>query len=69
MKKVIHAVVADVSVSSGGIIRLSKRLVEKIGVKPGDRLVILKENPSDQIIIQFQREDKVIFRLSGKVMG
>ena len=59
------AVMADISVSSGGILRLSKRLIERIGVKSGDRLVVLKENPSKKIIIQFQRDDDVIFRLEG----
>ena len=60
------AVMADISVSSGGILRLSKRLIERIGVKSGDRLVVLKENPSNKIIIQFQRDDNVIFRLEGE---
>ena len=60
------AVMADISVSSGGILRLSKRLIERVGVKAGDRLVVLKENPSNKIIIQFQRDDNVIFRLEGE---
>ena len=59
------SVLADMSVSTGGIIRLSKRLIEKIGVESGDRLVVLKDNPNNKIIIQFQRDDEVIFRLEG----
>jgi hypothetical protein len=59
------AVISDISVSSGGVLRLSKKLMERIGVKSGDRLVIMKDNPGDKVIIQFQRNDNVIFRLEG----
>jgi bifunctional DNA-binding transcriptional regulator/antitoxin component of YhaV-PrlF toxin-antitoxin module len=59
-------VVAVMSVSTEGIIRLSKNLIERIGVKAGDRLVVMKEN--DEYIIQIQREDKVIFRFKGKII-
>ena len=58
-------VLADIAVSTEGIIRLPKKLVERIGVKYGDRLVVLKEG--EDVIIQFQREDDVVFRLRGKV--
>lgn len=58
-------VLAIMSVSTGGVIRLTKRLVENLGLKSGDRLVILKED--DKIIIQFQRGDKIIFRFGGEI--
>jgi hypothetical protein len=56
-------VISVMSVSTEGVIRLSKNLIDRIGAEAGDKLVVLKEN--DKIIIQFQREDEVIFRLEG----
>jgi hypothetical protein len=60
-------VISTISISTGGVLRLSKKLLEKIDVSKGDRLVILKENPSNEIILQFQRKDKIIFGLKGKI--
>jgi len=59
-------VISVMSVSTEGVIRLSKNLIDRIGTESGDKLVVMKEN--DKIIIQFQREDDVIFRLEGKTV-
>jgi hypothetical protein len=59
------SVLADMSVSSGGVLRLSKRLIERIGARPGDRLVVLKDNQNNKVIIQFQRDDNVVFLFEG----
>jgi antitoxin component of MazEF toxin-antitoxin module len=59
-------VISVMSVSTEGVIRLSKNLIDRIGTESGDKLVVMKEN--DKIIIQFQREDDVIFRLEGKAV-
>jgi hypothetical protein len=56
-------VISVMSVSTEGVIRLSKNLIDRIGTEFGDKLVVMKEN--DKIIIQFQREDEVIFRLDS----
>lgn len=59
-------VISVMSVSTEGVIRLSKNLIDRIGTESGDKLVVMKEN--DTIIIQFQREEDVIFRLEGKTV-
>ena len=59
------ALLAVMSVSTEGVIRLSKSLTEMLGVKSGDKLVVMEEN--DKIVIQFQRHDKVFFCFKGEI--
>ena len=56
---------ADMAVSSGGSLRLSKTLMEKTGVKPGDRLIIMQDTENPKITLQIQRGNKVILRLNN----
>jgi hypothetical protein len=53
------------SVSIGGILSLSKRLIENIGERKRDRLVVLNDNNSKKDLIQSQRDDDVIFRFEA----
>ena len=52
------------TISNGGILRLNKSLIKNIGVKPGDRLIIMQDDESLKLTIQILRENEVILRLS-----
>lgn len=58
------SVIGMMSISTGGIIRLSKKLIELIGAQADDKLVILKTG-EDLYTIQIQRDDEVIFAFEG----
>lgn len=60
----MKAVIGDMTISNGGVLRLNKSLVESLGVKPGDRLIIMRDTGSSKITIQLQRGNEVILRLS-----
>ena len=60
----MKAVIGDMTISTGGTLRLNKGLMERMRMKPGDRLIILQDIESTKITIQVQRESKVIFRLN-----
>jgi len=60
----MKVVIGDMTISTGGVLRLNKYLVEKMNVKPGDRVIIMQDTETSQITIQIQRENKVIFLLN-----
>ena len=60
----MKAVIGDMTISSGGILRLNKSLVKCMNVKPGDRLIVLQDTEDSKISIQIQRENDVILLLS-----
>ena len=60
----MKVVIGDMSISNGGALRLNKRLVERMGIKRGDRLIVMQDTENCRITIQIQRGDKVIFLLN-----
>ena len=59
----MKAVVGDMTVSTGGVLRLNKSLVERMGIKPGDRVIVMQDTENSKITIQIQRGNKVVFLL------
>lgn len=57
-------VVSVMSISTEGVIRLSKKIMEAAGIKKGDTLAILKDG--EELIIQIQRDTEIIWSLRGK---
>nr|MDO8132927.1 hypothetical protein [Candidatus Njordarchaeum guaymaensis] len=60
----MKAVIGDMTISNGGILRLNESLVESLGVEPRDRLIIMQDTENSKITIQLQRGNEVILRLS-----
>lgn len=60
----MKVVIGDMTISSGGVLRLNKSLVERMGIKPGDRVIVMQDTENSRIAIQIQRGDKVIFLLN-----
>ena len=60
----MKAVIGDMTISTGGVLRLNKNLVERMGIRPGDRVIIMQDVENPRITIQIQRGDEVIFLLN-----
>ncbi len=58
----MKVVLANITVSTGGVLRLSKDLMNQMGIQPGDKIVVMRED--DNVTIQFQRNDHILLRLS-----
>ena len=58
----MKVVLANITISTGGVLRLSKDLMNQMGIQPGDKIVVMRENSS--VTIQFQRNDHIILRLA-----
>ena len=56
------------SVSTEGIVRITKKVLEKYGIKPGDRIVLNNNDEKNLIGLQFQRrDDRVYMVVTGTV--
>jgi hypothetical protein len=60
----MKVVLANITISTGGVLRLNKDLMNQVGIEPGDKIVVMKENERPEITIQFQRNDDILLRLS-----
>ncbi len=60
----MKVVLANITISTGGVLRLNKDLMNQVGIQPGDKIVVMKESERPEITIQFQRNDDIILRLS-----
>jgi formylmethanofuran dehydrogenase subunit D len=58
----MKVVLANITISTGGVLRLSKDLMNQVGIQAGDKIVVMRED--DNVTIQFQRNDAVLLRLS-----
>jgi hypothetical protein len=58
----MKVVLANISISTGGVMRLSKDLMNHVGLQPGDRIVVMRED--DHVTIQFQPNDHILLRLA-----
>lgn len=61
----MKAVVGDMCVSTGGILRLGKSIQGFFGIKPGDRIILLQDTENSRMTLQLQRGSKVIMLLDG----
>ena len=60
----MKVVLANITISTGGVLRLNKDLMNQVGIQPGDKIVVMKESERPEVTIQFQRNDDIILRLS-----
>ena len=58
----MKVVLANITVSTGGVLRLSKDLMNQMGIQPGDKIVVMRED--DSVTIQFQRNGDILLRLA-----
>jgi len=58
----MKVVLANITISTGGVLRMSKDLMNQMGIQPGDKIVVMRED--DSVTIQFQRNDHILLRLS-----
>jgi hypothetical protein len=63
--EVVKAVVGDMSVSTGGVLRLGKSIQDLFGIKAGDRIILLQDTENSKMTLQLQRGSKVIMLLDG----
>lgn len=61
----MKAVIADMTVSTGGVLRLNKSLMHNYDIHPGDRIIMLQDTENSKITLQIQREAKILLRLEG----
>ena len=61
----MKAVVGDMCISSGGVLRLGKAIRELFGIKPGDHLIIFQDTENSKMSLQLQRGNRVIAVLDG----
>ena len=61
----MKAVIGDMTISNGGILRLNKSLVESMDVQSGDLLIVLRDTEDAKITIQIQRGNTVFLMLSN----
>ncbi len=61
----MKAVIADMTVSTGGILRLNKFLMDAYSICPGDRIIILQDSGNSKISFRVQRGTKILFALDG----
>ena len=59
----MKSVLANITISTGGVLRMSKNLINHVGVQSGDKIVVMRED--DRVTIQFQRNDDILLRLSN----
>lgn len=64
----MKVVIGDMSISTGGVLRLNKSLAERMGIRPGDRVIVMQDTETSKISLQIQRGDKVIFLLNDAVL-
>ena len=58
----MKVVLANIMISTGGVMRLSKDLMDRVGLQPGDKIVVMRED--DHVTLQFQRNDHILLRLA-----
>ena len=61
----MNAVIGDMNVSTGGVLRIGKSVQELLNIKPGDRIVMLQDSETLKITFQIQRGYKIIALLEG----
>ena len=63
--RILNVIIGDMTISSGGVLRLNKSLVERMDIRPGDRLIIMQNTDDSTVTFQIQRGNDVIFLLSN----
>lgn len=61
----MKVIIGNMTISTGGVLRLNKNLMERMGTRRGDRVIIMQDAENSKITIQIQRGGKVIFLLNN----
>ena len=61
----MKAVLADMTVSTGGMLRLNKFLMDEFSICPGDRIIVLQDPESSKVSFRVQRGTKILLALDG----
>lgn len=67
MKHSLKVVIADMTVSTGGVLRLNKCIMEDYNIQPGDRIVMMQDVNDSRITLQIQRGTEILARIEGAV--
>ena len=67
MKDSLKVVIADMTVSTGGVLRLNKCIMEDYNIQAGDRIVMMQDVNDSSITLQIQRGTKILARIEGAV--
>lgn len=65
MKRSLKVVIADMTVSTGGVLRLNKCIMEDYNIQAGDRIVMMQDVNDSSITLQIQRGTKILARIEG----
>ena len=49
----MKVVLANITISTGGVLRLNKDLMNQVGIQPGDKIVVMKESERPEIPSSF----------------
>jgi len=63
----LKVVIADMTVSTGGVLRLNKCIMEDYNIQAGDRIVMMQDVNDSSITLQIQRGTKILARIEGAV--
>jgi hypothetical protein len=63
----LKVVIADMTVSTGGVLRLNKCIMEDYNIKAGDRIVMMQDVNDSTITLQIQRGTEILARIEGAV--
>jgi len=67
VKHSLKVVIADMTVSTGGVLRLNKCIMEDYNIQPGDRIVMMQDVNDSSITLQIQRGTEILARIEGAV--
>jgi hypothetical protein len=63
----MKVVIADMTVSTGGVLRLNKCIMEDYNIQAGDRIVMMQDVEDSTITLQIQRGTEILARIEGAV--
>jgi hypothetical protein len=67
VSRALKVVIADMTVSTGGVLRLNKCIMEDYNIQAGDRIVMLQDVDDSTITLQIQRGTEILARIEGAV--
>lgn len=63
----MKVVIADMTVSTGGVLRLNKCIMEEYNIQAGDRIIMMQNVEDSTITLQIQRGTEILARIEGAV--
>lgn len=67
MNLALKVVIADMTVSTGGVLRLNKCIMEDYNIQAGDRIVMMQDVNDSTLTLQIQRGTEILARIEGAV--